>query len=37
MILVDEAGTVYLTEGLKDCFDSSLAEHEYEYVYLTKN
>ena len=37
MILVDENGTVYLTEGLKDRFDPSAAEHDYEYVYLSKN
>lgn len=37
MILMDENGTVYLTEGLKDRFDASLAEHEYEYTYLDKN
>lgn len=37
MILSDEEGRVYLTEGLKDLFDSSLAEHEYEYIYLSKN
>ena len=37
MILMDENGTVYLTEGLKDRFDASLAEHEYEYTYLNKN
>lgn len=37
MILADDAGHVYLTEGLKDSFDTSLAEHEYEYIYLSKN
>ena len=37
MILVDEDGTVYLTEGLKDRFDPSAAEHDYEYVHLSKN
>ena len=37
LILMDENGTVYLTEGLKDRFDASLAEHEYEYTYLDKN
>lgn len=37
MILTDDSGRVYLTEGLKDTFDPSLAEHEYEYIYLSKN
>ena len=37
MVLSDDAGHVYLTEGLKDLFDSSLAEHAYEYIYLSKN
>ena len=36
MILVDTDDHVYLTEGLKDCFDSSISEHTYEYIYLTK-
>ena len=35
MILADDQGHIYLTEGLKDCFDASLAEHDYEYTYLT--
>ena len=37
MILSDKEGRVYLTEGLKDLFDASPAEHNYEYIYLTKN
>lgn len=37
MILVDENNCVYVTEGLKDHFDTSLAEYEYEYIFLTKN
>ena len=37
MVLVDDDNHVYLTEGLKDRFDPSVAEHEYEYTYLSKN
>ena len=37
MVLADDEGRIYLTEGLKDRFDSSLAEHTYEYIYLSKN
>lgn len=36
MILADDDGHVYLTEGLRDCFDASIAEHEYEYIFLSK-
>ena len=37
MILADDSGHVYVTEGLRDSFDTSLAEHAYEYIYLTKD
>ena len=37
MVLVDDDNHVYLTEGLKNRFDPSVAEHEYEYTYLSKN
>lgn len=37
MILADENGNITLTEGLQDCFDPSLAEHDYEYTYIEKN
>lgn len=37
MVLVDDDNHVYLTEGLKGRFDPSVAEHEYEYTYLSKN
>lgn len=37
MVLVDNDNHIYLTEGLRDRFDSSVAEHDYEYTYLSKN
>jgi thiamine biosynthesis lipoprotein len=37
MVLCDEDGRVYITEGLQEVFDTSAAEHTYEYIYLTKD
>ena len=39
MVLMDEENRVYITEGLKDSFDPSVAEHgdQYEYIFLEKN
>ncbi len=37
MILVDDTGHIYLTEGLKDCFEPYPTEQNYEYTFLTKN
>ena len=36
MILMDDTGHVYLTEGLKDCFEPSSTEQNYEYTFLSK-
>ena len=37
MVLCDDSGHVYYTEGLKESFDTSLAEHAYEYICIPKN
>ena len=37
MVLCDDSGHVYYTEGLKESFDTSLAEHAYEYICIPKH
>ena len=37
MVLCDDSGHVYYTEGLEGSFDTSLAEHAYEYICIPKN